>query len=262
MKFLITEQQLQLLSEHKFWGLSNEQFLSWMQNKKGRTFIFTDSETSGLLGGKIEQLTQIGAIATTYNGSEFNTVDTFNKKIKLTDQIKKRMKEPNSRVKWVLGFNHYGQKNAKYHDEYQTLKEFKDWIDKYDNPILVIQNAYFDMNMFNLRYEDIKFKYEVLDTKQVIQLFFLPTLQKLAEKNDKYKHIIEKIGTSSRDNGLINSSMGKIGPVLKLDMTNYHDALKDCEITIGMLKKILNFLKLYKDENITNYQAERIKTIR
>ena len=191
MKILIKESQVNLLLEHKFWGLSVEEFLDWFDNRSNRTFIFADSETSGLLGGKIEQLTQIGAVATKYSSGEFKSIDSFNKKIKLSDRTKERFKDPGSRVKQVLSFNHYGQKGAKYHDEYETLKEFKSWIDKYDNPILVIQNAYFDMNMFNLRFEDIKFNYEVLDTKQVIQLFFLPLLQAKAEKDIKYKNIIE-----------------------------------------------------------------------
>jgi hypothetical protein len=127
--------------------------------------------------------------------------------------------------------------------------------------MLIIQNAQFDMNMLNARYNDIKFNYEVFDTKQLIQLYYIPLIQKLSETDDYYKNIIKKIGTSDRDNGLISSSMSKIGPVLGLNMSGYHDALEDCIITINMVSKIIQFLKENSHIDIIKYQKERIKVI-
>jgi hypothetical protein len=75
----------------------------------------------------------------------------------------------------------------------------------------VAQNAGFDMNMLSGR-SDRKIVDEVFDTKMLIQLYYLPLLQKLAETDKKYKELINFIGTSTRDNGLISSSMSKIGP--------------------------------------------------
>ena len=78
----------------------------------------------------------------------------------------------------------------------------------------------------------------------------------------EYKDMIDKIGTSPRDGGLISSSMSKIGPVLGVDMSGYHDALTDCIITMEMFKKIIELLKEYSHIDIMKYQVERIKILR
>jgi len=103
---------------------------------------------------------------------------------------------------------------------------------------------------------------EVFDTKIMIQLYYLPLLQKLSEDNPKYERMIQTIGTSERDNGLISSSMSKIGPALGLDMTMYHDALSDVRITMKMFSSIVSFMKTHKNVDISKYQIERIKTYR
>ena len=74
--------------------------------------------------------------------------------------------------------------------------------------------------------------------------------------------MIETIGTSERDFGLISSSMSKIGPALNISMINYHDALTDCRIMTDMFIKIINILKENKDIDIMKYQTERIKTLK
>jgi hypothetical protein len=74
--------------------------------------------------------------------------------------------------------------------------------------------------------------------------------------------MIDFIGTSTRDNGLISSSMAKIGPVLGVNMIGYHDAITDCRITIQMYQKIIDLLKKNQDVDIMKYQIERIKTLR
>lgn len=247
--------------EGKFNYKTIPEFLNWFEQRKDRNFIFFDSETTGLNHPAEEQLTQIGAISTSFDFHtlKFTEIDIYNKKIKLTDEIKQRMNEPDSRIKWVLGFNHYGQSNTKYYDEKDVLSDFHSWLSQYTNPILAIQNAIFDMKFLNVR-SFTKFNQEVFDTKAMIQLFYIPTLQKLSKTNNKYKDMLTKIGTSDRDNGLTSSSMSKIGPSLGLDMTNYHDAIADCRITIKMTEKILNFLSDNSGLDISFYQNERIKS--
>ena len=117
------------------------------------------------------------------------------------------------------------------------------------------------MAMLSGRYGH-KIKNEVFDTKMLIQLYYLPLLQALAETDVKYKDIINFIGTSDRDGGLISSSMSKVGPALGINMTNYHDALTDCRITIQMYQKIVDFLKQNQEVDIMKYQLERIKVIK
>ncbi len=229
-------------------------------------FIFVDTETTGLGGFKKQQLTQISAIAYEYNFQEniLKEIDTFNKKIKISSDMINRLKDPNDNIKNIFKFNKYGNKiisDPKYYDEQEIIFEFKKWALKlgyYLTPILVMQNAEFDMNMIVGRGKE-KILYEVLDTKQLIQLFIIPIIQKLAETNSKYNNILNKIGKSERDFGLISSSMSKWGPFFGINMSGYHDALTDCRITSQMFIKIVDLIKDNIDLNISKYQMNRIK---
>ena len=127
--------------------------------------------------------------------------------------------------------------------------------------LLIAQNAGFDMQMLSGRYGH-KINNEVLDTKMLIQLYFLPLIQKLAETNTKYKQMVDGIGISTRDNGLISSSMSKVGPALGINMSGYHDALTDCRLMQEMYQKIVDLLDQNRKVDISKYQTERIKSIR
>lgn len=249
------------INEGKFWYKTIPQLLEWLESNQNRTWIYLDLETTGLDHPSNEQITQVAGISTSFNfdSTKFTEKSSFNKKIKLTEDIKRKMNDPKSRIKWVLSFNHYGN-GKKYFDENDVLVDFKKWISQYDKSVFVIQNAGFDMKFLNVRASEFKFDNEVFDTKAMIQLFYLPLLLTLAETDEKYQQMVDNIGTSDRDNGLISSSMSKVGPALGLDMTNYHDGLQDCKITIKMTEKIIDFLKQHQDVDIRKYQLERIRT--
>jgi DNA polymerase III epsilon subunit-like protein len=251
------------LNENKMWYKTIPEILEWLESKSKLPFIWLDTETTGLGGPKQQQLTQVSAIATQYDfkSSNFSEISTFDEKIKLTDETKSKFLQPEDKTKWVLGFNHYGSGNYKYKNEKDIVDNFFKWIENYSPNILVAQNASFDMAMLSGRYGH-KINSEVFDTKMLIQLYFLPLLQTLAETDSKYKEMIDFIGTSTRDNGLISSSMSKIGPVLGINMNNYHDAITDCRITIQMYQKIIEMLKQNQEVDIMKYQQERIKTLR
>jgi 2'-5' RNA ligase len=251
------------INENKMWYKTIPEILEWLESKSKLPFIWCDTETTGLGGPKKQQLTQVSAIATQYDfkSNNFSEISTFDEKIKLTDETKSKFLKPEDKTKWVLGFNHYGSGDYKYKNERDIVDDFFKWIENYSPNILVAQNASFDMAMLSGRYGH-KITSEVFDTKMLIQLYFLPLLQTLAEKDSKYKEMIDFIGTSSRDNGLISSSMSKIGPVLGVNMMGYHDAITDCRITIQMYQKIIDLLKQNQDVDIMKYQVERIKTLR
>jgi 2'-5' RNA ligase/DNA polymerase III epsilon subunit-like protein len=251
------------IKENKMWYKTIPEILEWIESKSKLVWIFLDTETTGLGGPKKQQLTQVSAIATQYDfkSNNFSEISTFDEKIKLTDETKSKFLQPEDKTKWVLGFNHYGSGDYKYKDENDIVNDFFKWIENYSPNILVAQNASFDMAMLSGRYGH-KINSEVFDTKMLIQLYFLPLLQTLAETDSKYKEMIDFIGTSSRDNGLISSSMSKIGPVLGVNMMGYHDAITDCRITIQMYQKIIDLLKQNQDVDIMKYQIERIKTLR
>jgi DNA polymerase III epsilon subunit-like protein len=253
----------ELLNENKMFWKTIPEILSWLDLKSQMNFIWIDVETTGLGGPNKQQLTQVSAIATDYNyqSNTFNELGLFDEKIKLTDETKSKFKEPEDRTKFVLGFNHYGSGKYKYKNEQEILNQFFDWIGNYEPCLFIAQNAGFDMSMLAGRYGH-KIKNEVFDTKMLIQLYFLPLIQKLSETDVKYSEMVKSIGTSARDAGLISSSMSKVGPALGINMSGYHDALTDCKITMEMFNRIINLLKENQSVDITKYQAERIKVLR
>lgn len=255
--------KLMKTNENKMWYKTIPEILDWLKLKSKLPFVWVDVETTGLLGPKHEQLTQVSALATNYdfNSNSFDEIGSFDEKIKLTSEIKTRYNQPDGGNRRILSFNHYGSGGYKYKEERQIVDEFFDWMTDFSPCLLIAQNAGFDMKMLSGRYGH-KINNEVLDTKMLIQLYFLPLLQKLSETNPKYKQMVDYIGTSTRDNGLISSSMSKVGPALGINMSGYHDAITDCRITIQMYQKIVDLLNKHKNVDISKYQTERIKSIR
>lgn len=255
--------KLMKTNENKMWYKTIPEMLNFLKSKSDLPWLWLDTETTGLLGPKHEQLTQVSALATNYNFSSnsFDEVGSFDEKIKLTSELKKRYNQPDGGNRRILSFNHYGSGGYKYKDERQIVDEFFDWMNEFSPCLLIAQNAGFDIQMLSGRYGH-KINNEVLDTKMLIQLYFLPLIQKLAETNPKYKQMVDGIGTSTRDNGLISSSMSKVGPALGINMSGYHDAITDCRITIQMYQKIVDLLDQHKNVDISKYQTERIKSIR
>ena len=256
---------LQFIREHKLWGKTIEEFLNWLEQKSQKTWILLDTETTGLPSDPYEvQLTQVSCIVIKYDfeTNTYQEIDSYNKKLKLTEETLTLMQSPESRIQKVLSFNHYGQSGIEYFEEGETLQEFFEYLRTFGEPLLVIQNAQFDMRYLNIRNPIVNFDNEVLDTKQVAQLYYLPLLQKLAETEHEFYEMITRIGTSDRDNGLISSSLSKIGPALGINMSGYHDALTDCRLMIQMFTKMIDFLKMYQNIDITKYQMDRIRTLR
>ena len=251
------------INENKMWYKSISEFLNWLENKSKMPFLLLDTETTGLKGPNQEQLTQISCVSFNYNYStnSFNKIDDFDEKIKLTDDTKSKFNKKGDDTKFKLKFNKYGSGNYKYKNEKEVIDSFFNYISEYSPCLLIAQNAPFDMQMLGGRYKD-KIKEEVFDTKMLSQLYFLPLIQKLAETDNYYKNMVDNIGTSQRDNGLISSSMSKIGPALEIDMKGYHDALTDCFLMKEMMRKVVDILKDNKHIDISKYQIERIKTLR
>ena len=252
-----------MINENKMWYKTIPEILNWLESKSEMNWLFLDTETTGLKGPKKDQVTQVSGIVVQYNYSAntFNELDNYDQKINLNTDIKSRYNTPGDTSRRILSFNHYGSGQYKYKNENEVITDFFGWLDNYSPLLLVAQNASFDMGMLSVR-SGIKIDYEVFDTKMLIQLYYLPLIQKLAETDVKYKELINFIGTSDRDNGLISSSLSKIGPALGLNMSGYHDALTDCRLTINMYLRIVDFLKKNMSVDIMKYQTERIKSIR
>lgn len=266
-----------LFSENKLYGYSIEEYLDYVSSY-GKTFIFFDTETTGLTPQN-NQLTEISAIACDPSDFEFSELDTFSIKVKLGEDLKKRMKSGTpENDEWkkkfankkfpepsdILRLTRYGEKDREYYTEEESFKMFFDWVESFPEPILVAQNARFDMSF--LSRSGVKNKYKVIDTLKAISLFFFPALQAKAaagdqEAKDIYLNILHK--NKPKDQWgppkkpiFASSSLGVIAPALGISATEWHNALADVQMMIGTFRKILLMLK---DMPNTNYSDSVLK---
>jgi DNA polymerase III epsilon subunit-like protein len=232
--------------------------LSWLEDISEMNWILLDTETTGLKGSKIEQLTQISAKLAkySYTKNDFLYIEDFDEKIALTDKTFKRY----DIVEPVLEFNHYKDGRYDYKDENVVLDKFFDFIKNSTPSLLVAQNAPFDVDMLTGRHGH-EVVDEVFDTKMLIRLYLIPILQKLSETDDYYTEVLKTIGISDRDGGLVSSSLSKIGPALGINMEGYHDALTDCAIMGEVCLSIFGIMKCNSYLNIEKYQIERVNVL-
>ena len=238
---------LDILNESEVSKLSDQPLLKWFLDRINNTFVFFDTETTGLLkkdpnGGKdyraeTEQITQIAAIATELNGQtlKFMAYDKFNQKIRLNDITKgimrnepdeplsdspEDMKQFNSDKKRILKFNHYDLVNSEsFEEERKVLESFDNFLKKQGGNItLIAHNAPFDLTMIQFHEIFKESTYEVIDSMEFFKKFFFPTLERLSNENDSYKSEYDKfefgkdyktgLPTDKKSNSLKNIATG------------------------------------------------------
>lgn len=247
-------------------NFNQQEVMDWLKERNDFTFIALDTETTGLGGAYVEQLTQIAAVAYDFNFETltFDEISDFNEKIKLTPEIKARMASdkllpPDSQVRKVTGalkFNRYGEKGATYLDEQDVLQHLEDFISQFDKVVLLIQNAPFDMKLINIRRQFGGFNHEVFDTKDFFAYFLIPTLQVIAEKDPEAASIIAALGKTGRGN-VPSSSLPVVSKALGVDPNGAHDALYDCRYMVETLEKGLEILSNNTGLEIKDYQRPR-----
>ena len=197
--------RLKLIQENKLSGRTIEGILDLLDGYASNTWIFFDTETTGMEPASA-QLTEIGAIAVDPNtwDSEASVLGQFNEKIKLTPETEKLLNDPESeeRQAWekgnqsarrplkdpqaILSMTRYGEQGREYGDEQAILDKFFEFVEGQPNPLLIAQNASFDLKFLNVRSDGKLPKYPVLDTMQLMQYYLVPLLktQTRAEEGD------------------------------------------------------------------------------
>ena len=243
--------------------LSTEELFNWLEERKDYVFIALDTETTGLKGPRMDQLTQIAAIAFSfdYDSLSFTEINQYNKKISLTPEIKSLKELPDSRIKGALKYNRYGVSRGKFEDEQIVINELVDFVGQFENTILMIQNAPFDMPMINVRAKFKRLNSEVFDTKDFFAYFLIPTLEKLAENDPEVQVILNTFGKSSSGK-LYTSSLPKVAAGLGIDPSGAHDALYDCTYMIQTLEKALEIVKANPSIERKDLIRQRILTDR
>jgi len=244
-------------------SFSSSELFQWLGSRKGMNYIALDTETTGLRGPKEEQLTQIAAVAFSfdYDTLTFQEIGSFNEKIKLNTEIVAQKDQPGSRVKEVLKFTRYGVSRGRFVDEQTALNNLQNFVDLYEPAVLLIQNAPFDMGMINIRKATGGLKNEIFDTKDFWSYFLLPTLQSLAPTDPEAKRILDVIG-SSKSGKLPTSSLPSVAKGLGTNTDGAHDALFDCRYMVKTLEKGLEIIKNNMDVERKEFLRPRISTER
>ena len=244
---------------------------------KNKAIIFFDTETTGLNHVK-DQVTEIAAIAV--KGPNFEEIEQYHKKIKLTDKTLKRLEDESEKAKdpkfWgvsrVLKMNKYHQNPLQEENETEVLEGFKDFCKKYGKPILIGQNAKFDLSFIGSRIGEIP-KERVYDTKLFAQYYLLPAVKILSGQDVAKEQVRERLLTkeypSKKDKPVIDKSdpdwkkkLKKMVPEKKQEMSTSleylmkgfghkekgaHSSLVDVRSTITAFKRIMKFFEEYKD---------------
>lgn len=257
-------------------SLPKEKLLKWFLDRINHTFIFFDTETTGLNrnpeGEIANQITQLGAIACELNGEtlKFFEIGRFNVKIKLNEEIVNKMKEEpdapedensDEYKKWLFGtkkgilkFNHYDLVNHEsYEDERKSLEKFDNFLKEYDKVTLIAHNAPFDLNWIQFHEIFKESTYEIIDSIDFFKNFFFPILDKLSQDNISYKSKLDKFTTNNkggRSNALKSIATGFHNDVnqLKQKLNTAHDAVVDCEITMEVMEKGLLMIYHYLND--------------
>jgi DNA polymerase III epsilon subunit-like protein len=287
-----------LVSKNNFYGKTIVDVLEYINSLQNNTLIFFDTETTGF-SPKTEQLTEIAALSCQFN--EFTVIDDFYEKVRLLPEIENRLKsntiENNdwlSKIKAgdkfkspsdVLKMTRYGEKpgTRHYYMEKVLLENFADFVNSFDNPILIAHNAPFDMKMVNTRMKKYglkPLKVSVLDTNIILKLFFIPMLKSLKKSGNKlagdflgkllqpvmglngpildpdldWNTKIPKLnpdGTPKMKTRMFYStSIGVIAPAFNINNDEWHNALADIKLMMEIFRKTILLFNKYKDIDI------------
>jgi DNA polymerase III epsilon subunit-like protein len=257
-------------------------FLSSLDEYSEHTWVFFDTETTGL-HPKSSQLTEIAAIAMRVSNETLVPVGRFHRKVKLTDSTLRMLHDPKSveRIQWerdnaqartpfaapqdVLSMTRYGQSSCKFYEEQETIVSFLRFLLEYDNPLLVAQNAAFDMRMLSVRSTHKVQRCPVLDTKVILQHYFLPLLHTLASVyNDvEASALLDALQVSRSDGALKHStSLGIVASALKIDNSGWHSAMADVEMMLDVYLSVIRSISACSDIDISREYARSVITSR
>lgn len=236
---------------------------------KGETFIFFDTETTGLYP-KAVQVTELAAMAV--RGENFEEVDKIHGKIKLNEKTLARSKcevkvreQMTARGEKLFGIDEclkmqgYDPNDPELQEEQTVLNDFYKFCEKH-SAILVAQNAPFDLSMVNSKIDKKVPNKGVLDTKLFMRFYIIPALLTLKEKGDtKAEEVLNLITRKDK----IHSSLGDILKVFGIDIKGWHGAFADVQSTIEAFKNIVKYFKehpeVHKEEK---YKQEQAKAFR
>ena len=240
-----------------------QQALALLDQHGEHTWVFFDTETTGL-DPNTGQITEIAAIAINPHGWEGKPTEVgkYHTKIDLTPETLELYNNPDSseRQKWekdnaksrrpmnepqdILRMTRYGEKNADFIDEQEALQEFADFVNDTDNPLLVAQNARFDMRFVNHRSGGKITGVPVLDTLELMRTQLVPLLKTLESSGDAdAEAFLEKLKVDYGFGPRISTSMGVVAKALDINIDEWHNALADVKMMMTMTAEVIQMVK-------------------
>ena len=256
--------------------IKTDEFLDFFQKNKDRVWIFLDTETLGF-NAKKHQMTEVAAKSVEFENGHHKEVSCYHEKAKLLSATRLRLATPfrgkGMSYRDIMKMTNYGEpiKNREYIEEKKMLSEILEFVDSFENPIIVAHNSSFDIGYLNKRY-NIYFDnknpfddYEVLDTLKVMKRYFAPLVVTEAKRfnhrwlppgekkqiNDmrKLRKILMKKKTKK-----ISLRLGNVAEALGLEIKGWHTAKFDVETLISTTEEMLKLFnssrgkKLYPEK--------------
>ena len=252
---LLREYIRELLRESKLSGRTIEGLFELLGGYADNTWIFFDTETTGFQPSSA-QLTEIAAVAVDPNTwtADASVLGEFNEKIKLSqetlDTIETQSTEERDPKKMgvtdILSMTRYGESGRNYGEEQDILDQFFEFVASFPNPLLVAQNAAFDMKFVNVRADAPMPQYPVLDTQQLMEYYLLPLLktQTKAEDGDpQAQELLDGLYVKKGNWGYHSVSMGVVSNAYGINVDDWHNALADVRMMMEMYKNVVDTIQ-------------------
>jgi DNA polymerase III epsilon subunit-like protein len=278
MKLLLEQWRGYLLTEsyildEDFFEASIQQLFDKLKDFGDNTWIFFDTETTGFKP-ESAQLTEIGAISASPDNWQFQEVEAevglFYDKIKLNPETLAGFEasdDPN--IKYPLELTRYGMPSDEYREKYpkgmpseeDVLRQFISYLESQKSPVLVAQNAEFDVNFIQKRADLYNIpvnvrEYPIFDTMMLIKLWHNSLIKTLAEEGDeRAQTVLQALTMTGKFGEYVTSSMGPVSKAYEISTDEWHNALADVKMMMEMTKVIFMALQESADVDISKYQG-------
>lgn len=269
---------IQLIPESKkLIGATISDLLNTFLNFENKVLIMFDIETLGLNPSyDYEQITEIAACA--ISGDNMQELKKINFKVKLSESAKELLENSDSiqRFNWerrqskrgktaftdpneLLKMTHYYEIKSKCETEESAIKKFYEFVEQYEDVVLVAHNAEFDVSFVHTRGNQYQLNFpitEVLDTLRLSQFFFVPLVETL--KDADASELYDCLSRKNRKRIHISSRLGDLASAFKINSEMWHSASADVDMMNQVMIKIIEFLETHKQTNIKLPQEKAI----
>jgi len=246
----------EIIKESQYVGMSLEDMLTYITNLGDNTWIVLDTETTGLSRTVHEgQLTEIAAIAVKPNDwvRVPEVIGEYHEKITLHEDSEEQLEREKNLTpeeieshgrEWTLtqalDYTNYWDWDKEYIDEQVAINSLFRFIESYPNPVLVIQNAAFDLKWLSARFKQQIQRYTVVDTLRINQLFLTPLMKTL-------KHIKDPAAIKFLDASHGRSGLAPVRSGFGLESEGHHQAIHDVKMTLEMITLAIQALRANPD---------------